>query len=165
MRKKSEAVLTIAAIGLLSIFLWNTLQSNEPSTQEFTLIDIEGNMFTLSDFGGKIVIVEFMATWCGYCKQQIYHFEDVWEKYGDKIIIIFVDVDPSESEETLRTFAKQFPYNEWIWTRDTINLAKSYEVTAIPKTIIIDQNGRLCYSHMGVTAASTLLGEIESLLK
>lgn len=165
MRKKLEVVLIIAVIALLSIFLWNMLQNNEPATQEFTLIDIEGNTFTLSDFGGKIVIVEFMATWCGYCKQQIYHFEDVWEKYSDKIIIIFVDVDPSESEETLRTFAKQFPYDEWIWASDTINLAKSYEVTAIPKTIIIDQNGRLRYSHMGVTATSTLLGEIESLLK
>jgi len=47
----------------------------------------------------------------------------VWEEFGDKIILISIDIDIMESEETLKTFAQEYPYAIWIWARDTAKLS------------------------------------------
>ena len=81
---------------------------NENVAQDFSLTDLKGNVFHLSDFRGKIVVIEFMATWCSYCRQQIVYYEKVWEEYTGKVILIIIDIDARESEDTLRKFASQF---------------------------------------------------------
>lgn len=131
---------------------------------DFSLRDLEGNTFRLSDFRGKVVLLDFMATWCGPCKQQILNFKVVWEEYKDEIILIPIDVDPRESEDTLRNFIQQYPYATWIWARDTANLVEDYDVTDIPKIVIVDQKGYIRYTHTGATTVSTLIEEIEHLL-
>jgi thiol-disulfide isomerase/thioredoxin len=143
---------------------WYLLQPEETVAPDFSLTDLNGNIFRLSDFRGKVVVLDFMATWCGPCRLQIPHFKVVWEKYGSKIVLISIDVDPRESTEVLRAFVQQFPYATWIWTRDTANLAEAYQVTAIPKTVIIDQKGYLMFTHTGVTDASILIQEIDHLM-
>lgn len=76
-----------------------------------------------------------------------------------------INVDPFESEETLRNFANEFPYATWIWAKDSANLLQRYHVTAIPLTVIIDQEGYIRFTHPGISSASILSHEIELLLK
>ncbi len=92
------------------------------------------------------------------------HYGAIWEKYGDAIVLMSIDIDPRESEETLSAFAQEFPYATWIWARDTANLGQAYQVTAIPKTVIIDQDGYIRFTHTGVTPASAFIQEIDQLL-
>jgi len=92
------------------------------------------------------------------------HFGTIWEKYENKIVLMSIDIDPSESAETLRSFAQKFPYATWIWARDTANLAQAYQVMFIPKSVIIDQDGYIRFTHAGVTPASAFIIEIEELL-
>ncbi|MFQ6080713.1 MAG: TlpA family protein disulfide reductase [Candidatus Bathyarchaeia archaeon] len=131
---------------------------------DFSLTDLDGATFRLSDFRGKVVVIDFMATWCGPCRAEMPHYGTIWEKYGDKIVLMSIDVDPRESAEVLRAFADEFPYATWIWARDTANLGQVYQVTAIPKTVIIDQDGYIRFTHVGVTDASTFIQEIDQLL-
>ena len=70
----------------------------------------------------------------------------------------------SSSAETLRSFAQGFPYATWIWARDTANLGQVYQVAGIPKTVIIDQDGHIRFTHTVVTYASTFIEEIDQLL-
>ena len=156
----STAIITISGI-------WFTLQNQEHPgilAPAFSLVDLDGTDFKLVDFWGKIVVVDFVATWCGPCRQQIPHYEEIWEKYRDDIVLMSIDVDIRETEETIRAFAQDFPYSTWIWARDTANIGRDYQVTTIPKTVIIDQEGYIRFEHVDVTNASTFTVEIEKLL-
>jgi thiol-disulfide isomerase/thioredoxin len=105
-----------------------------------------------------------MATWCGPCRLQMPYYEIVWEEFGDKIVIISIDIDVIESEDTLRLFAQEYPYATWIWARDTDYISAAYKITNIPTTVIIDQEGYIRFTHIGVTGSLMLIQEIEELL-
>ena len=162
--QRKGLLLILLAILTVSIPVFWLLNQNETVAQDFTLTDLNGNTFHLSDFKGKIVVLDFMATWCGACKQQILHYDEVWKEYENKLVLIIIDIDLRESEGALRKFSEQFSHSDWIWARDTANLAKSYKITAIPKTVIIDQNGYIRYSHTGVIPLSTFKNIINQLL-
>jgi cytochrome oxidase Cu insertion factor (SCO1/SenC/PrrC family) len=133
---------------------------------DFSLVDLNGKTFRLSDFRGRVVVIDFMATWCGPCRLEMSHLKVVWEKYGNVIVLISISVDPIyDSEERLRDFVRDFPYATWIWAKDTANLVRVYQVTAIPTTIIIDQDGYIRFRYTGLIDSSTLIQEIDKLLR
>jgi thiol-disulfide isomerase/thioredoxin len=131
---------------------------------DFSVTDLDGINFTLSDYIGKVVVINFMATWCGACTSQMPNYGTIHERYGDAITLMTIDIDPRGSEETLRNYSKEFPYATWIWARDTTKLGVLYEVEYIPKTILIDPDGYIRFEHIGVTDSSTFITEIEELL-
>ena len=88
----------------------------------------------------------------------------IWEEYENSIHLISIDVDPSESVNTLKAYMQQFPYASWKWTRDTTNFANTLEVAAIPTIVIMDRNGYTRFTHTGVTDSTTLIREIDSLM-
>ena len=132
----------------------------------FTLTDINGANFSLDDFRGKVVVLDFFATWCGPCKTQMPHLSQICEKYNNsKVVVISISVDPrSDTVEKLKQFASDNNMT-WIVARDTAGVAKNYGVTPIPTLFIIDQKGIVRYVHVGLTPASTLSSEIDSLLE
>ncbi len=130
----------------------------------FSLISLNGDTFHLSDFKGKIVIIDFMATWCVPCRLQMPTYNFLWEKYEDNVVLISIDIDPTESEDILREFVKEFPYATWIWAMDTVNLAAAYQIVAIPKTVIIDQDSYIRFTYTGVADASIFTQEIDRLI-
>ncbi|UCE28977.1 MAG: TlpA family protein disulfide reductase [Candidatus Bathyarchaeota archaeon] len=134
--------------------------------QNFSLTHPNGTSSWLSDFRGKVVIIDFMAVRCPPCKLQLPQLRVIWEEddYSDRIVLMSIDVDPTESVETLGTFAQGFPYATWIWAKDTVNLGRAYQVVYIPKVVIIDRDGYVRFSHIGVTYASTFIEEIDQLL-
>ena len=172
-QRKRKPAFRLLVVFLLPIVIvggsWTILRlssRNQPKTlaPEFTLTDIDNNMFSLSSFRGKIVVLDFMATWCSACNQQIPNLEKIWETYRGDIVIISIDIDLSESTERLRAFTQQYTNATWTWARDVANLVQTYQVTGMPKTVVIDQNGFVRFTHVGVTDSSTLIQEIAQLL-
>ncbi len=131
---------------------------------DFTLVDLEGKSFRLSDYRGKVVIIDFMATLCDPCRVQVSHLGGVWEKYKDRVIIISIDLNPNETPEMLRDFSDQFPYATWIWAKDTENLGYKYGIVSIPTTIVIDQEGYVKARYVWITPNTVLIEEVERLL-
>ena len=169
MRRKILLTLLLCSIILVTVGVWYLIQNKVGSddlteAQDFSLIDLNGNNFSLSLFQGKVVVIDFMATWCGPCRLQMPYYEIVWEEFGDRIVIISIDIDVIESEDTLRLFAQEYPYATWIWARDTDYISAAYKITNIPTTVIIDQEGYIRFTHIGVTGSLTLIQEIEELL-
>jgi thiol-disulfide isomerase/thioredoxin len=133
---------------------------------DFSLRNLQGNYFNLSGFRGKVVLLDFMATWCGPCRQEISQLRIVWEQasYEDKIAVVSIDIDLTENEDVLRAFVQGYSYATWVWAMDSAHLGVVYHVEAIPKTLVIDMAGYVRFTHVGVTYASTLTEEIDRLL-
>jgi len=131
----------------------------------FTLVDINGEQFSLSDHLGKVVLLDFFSTWCGPCIFEIEHLKGLYNRYSpDQLVILSISVDPyTDTVQVLQSFAQ---LNEMTWTvaRDTDNVAYKYGVSPIPHLVIVDAEGYKRRSHIGLTAESTLGSEIDSLV-
>ena len=135
-----------------------------PSAPDFTLTDIRGKTFSLNDFRGKIVIIDFMGATCKPCKDQVVELGSVQRTYGDKVEILSLSVHGGKGmTEELQTFA-DFYNVKWRIAIDVVGAMFSYKITFIPTTIIIDQNSCVRYRHEGVTGAPTIIQEIKTIL-
>lgn len=131
---------------------------------DFSLSDIDGNEFNLSDYRGKVVVLDLMATWCGPCKTEMDHLKTIFNKYNSsEVIIISIGIDSDESNEELQAFKEDYG-DDWIFARDTDNVGGKYNADAIPTIVIIDKNGRVAFEQVGVTSSSLLIEEIDKLL-
>lgn len=110
------------------------------SAPDFTLIDLEGNQVSLSDFRGKTVFVNFWATWCPPCRAEMPEIEAVYQEYKNKDVVV-IGVDIMEPEDVVHRFVEQGGYS-WIFVLDTSGeVAANYRVTAIPTSFFIDREG------------------------
>lgn len=157
--KKLIAVLTVIIIIILAFSVYLMVGKREAKAPDFTLTDTDGKSFKLSDFRGKVVILDFMATWCGPCKELITTLKDVRSAYPE-VIIISIDVDLSESNQKLKDF-KESSNADWIFAIDTDGISAKYDVVGIPKTVIINLKGEIASIDTGSTPYSELSQEIE----
>jgi cytochrome c biogenesis protein CcmG/thiol:disulfide interchange protein DsbE len=132
---------------------------------DFTLKDADGKSVKLSDYKGKVVLLNFWATWCGPCRLEIPWFVELQEKYRDQgfhVIGISVDDPP----EALPPFAKQFKVNyPLVVGVDREDVQKAYgPIFGVPMTFMIGRNGRICMKHVGPASKEQFESEIKSLL-
>jgi peroxiredoxin len=129
---------------------------------DFTLIDIDGHVFSLSDFRGQIVILDFMATWCPRCIAERPHLQAVQTEFGSRLAIVSISI--ADTEDAVRVFRDEHNTN-WTYARDTLNLIATYNVTGTSTLYLIDQDGYIQYQHHAtVVEASVLTSEIHDLL-
>lgn len=154
-------------IALVTIFLinsWYLSQFKVVQGSDFTIPTISGDSFSIGTNRGKVVVINFMATSCPYCRAEIPELKKVWDVYGGKIVMVSISVDPlSDSDGILLAFANSYNAS-WIWARDTVGAVVKYQVTGTPTTVIIDQEGQVKYRHEGFTDASTFLKDLDALV-
>jgi peroxiredoxin len=127
---------------------------------DFTLKDLNGSEVNLSDYLGKNVILNFWATWCGYCKKQLPYLEEVYEKYSDAGLTVLA-VNAMEPHDQAEDYiAKQgFTFPVLLDSNGTVN--QSYCVPALPATMFIDSEGIIRYARAGAFSG---VDEIEAAL-
>jgi thiol-disulfide isomerase/thioredoxin len=126
---------------------------------DFPLVDTEAREFSLSDFRGKYVLLDFFAIWCTPCKMELSHLKDLKHQLGDEIVIISLDVDPEETEQQVKDY-KQANGMDWIVARDTEYLSMPYRVSALPTLVLIDPSGNIVNTYVGVTDETVIMREI-----
>ena len=151
-------------LTIVFIFGANPVVGKEKAPN-FTLVDINGEQFSLSDHVGKVVLLDFFATWCGPCISEIAHLKSLYNEYSpDHLVILSISVDPNyDTVQILQNFAQQ---NEMTWmvARDTANVADKYGVSPIPHLVMVDAEGYKRHDHVGLTGEAILRSEIDSLL-
>jgi peroxiredoxin len=132
---------------------------------EFALKDADGRTVRLSDYRGKVVMLNFWATWCGPCKMEIPWFMDFQRKHKDRgFAIIGVSMD-DEGWEAVKPFVNEFGVNYRIVLGND-EVAQAYGgVEALPTTFFIDREGNIASRHVGLAAKSDFEDDIEQLLQ
>jgi len=116
---------------------------------DFALPDLEGNIVKLSDFEGKVIILDFWATWCPPCVQEIPHFVELYEKYQDNGFQMIGIAISSGSVENVKKFATEHGINYLILMGNREVARKYGRVNAIPTTFLIDREGRIVNKYIG----------------
>jgi peroxiredoxin len=132
---------------------------------DFTLTDIDGAEVRLSDYRGKVILLNFWATWCAPCKIEIPDFVEVYDEYrerGLEILGVLNLDEPSPAE--LRAFAAQFRMNYPIFRASDEFEAANGPIWGLPTTFLIDRQGSICSKHMGPVSKETVEREIKGLL-
>jgi thiol-disulfide isomerase/thioredoxin len=127
------------------------------------LKDPDGKVVKSSDFLGKVVILDFWATWCAPCKAEIPGFIALQKQYGDEgLVVVGVSLD-DQGAATVKRFMAEFGMNYPVVLGD-VTLMQAYRGTAIPTTVIIDRKGNIVARHVGFTPKETFENEIRPLL-
>ena len=112
---------------------------------DFTLTTFDGEQISLSDLEGKIVVLNFWASWCKPCEQEAVDLEAAWRLYQPGGEVFFLGVDWTDTEAKANQYLEKFdityPNGPDLGTR----ISQAYRTTGVPETYIIDQNGTLAY--------------------
>ena len=163
--KKLGIVLAIAILVLAWIALRHRAPNRAGSSKlapDFSVTDLSGRPLRLSDYRGKVVILDFWATWCEPCKQEIPHFVELQSKYPQGLQVIGISMD--DDEEPVRAFQQQYKMNYPV-ALGAPKLADQYGgVLGLPITFVIDREGRIASRHIGATDPAVFEAEIRRLL-
>lgn len=140
-KTKSEEHKKIAS-NILSSF--KKLEPGKPAP-DFTLKDKNGKEVSLSDFKGKYVYLDFWATWCGPCLQEMKVVPELHKAYGNKIVFISISID--DDIEKMKTFLEKNPKYEWIFLyTGKSKLKDEYEIRTVPSYFLIGPDGNFVES-------------------
>jgi cytochrome c biogenesis protein CcmG/thiol:disulfide interchange protein DsbE len=133
----------------------------------FVLKDSSGRDFNLASQKGKVILLDFWATWCPPCKVEIPWFVEFQQKYGPQgLVVIGVSVDDPPSK--LKPFGDQYKVNYPLLVgdgRDDIKGPRGYNAAwGLPKTFVIGRDGKICKTHIGLSVKEHFEQQIKSLL-
>ena len=115
---------------------------------DFALKGSSGQNLRLSELRGQVVMINFWASWCGPCRQEMPHLEALYQRYeslGFELLGINVEQDRRQADQMLRDIDVSFP----ILFDDGNEVSELYNVIAMPSTILIDRDGRIRHIHHG----------------
>ena len=160
--------LIIGALIFASVsFRAHALEVGDTAPQ-FSLIDSEGASVQLADFDGKLIYLDFWASWCGPCRQSFPWMNDMHAKYSNKgLSIVAVNVDQKTSDA--EAFLKDFSPNFTVLLDSKGKTPALYEVPVMPTSFLISPEGKVLFKHIGfqmskmATVESEISSEIEAL--
>ena len=162
---------TLAGVLLLAttlLILEVGSSHGQPVAPNFTLTDLNRRRFALSDFRGRIVLMDFFATWCRPCREEIPHLKALSKAYpNDTLMIISIDVDPIlDTELAVRKWVQEYEMT-WIVvppSMDSAGVANKYQVIEIPTLILVDQEGYIRERYVGLTEERILRSRIDVII-
>jgi peroxiredoxin len=158
--------LTCLVTGVLVATLPAGAVVQSGAAPDFTLHAVNGPNLRLQEQRGRVVLVNFWATWCGPCRQEMPHLNRLYQKYrasGFVLLGVNVDEDPKAAAGVVAKLGVNFPV-----LLDTDKaVSKRYDLATMPSTVLIDRDGRVRYVHLGYKDGyeSTYDEQIRQLLK
>jgi len=173
---------TLATVGALALALltlpadpWSSLgafaaggscpANAKPANLNFTLKDLNNKDVKLSSFKGKVILLDFWATWCGPCKVEIPWFIEFQNKYKQQGLEV-IGVVTEDTLDKAKPFAAQWKMNYTILQgneRDDVDEAFG-PMYGLPVTVLISRDGKICGKHIGLSGKDIFEKEIKSLL-
>jgi peroxiredoxin len=151
--RRPARALRIAACAVFAVVAASASSAIAPATPapDFTLRAMSGPSLHLKEQRGRVVMVNFWATWCAPCRQEMPHLNRLYDKYraaGFVLLGVNVDEDNAKAAEVATKLGVTFP----ILLDSEKTVSKLYDVSTMPSTMIIDREGRVRYVHRGYLA-------------
>ena len=155
--------------ALLSVFAVSTMAASDLAGQlapDFALKSATGENLRLSEYRGDVVMINFWATWCGPCRQEMPLLDELFNRYervGFNLLGVNIDDDSRRAMQMVEDLGISFP----VLFDDTKAVSKLYQVEAMPVTVIVDREGTVRYVHHGYKPGyeEYYLTEIRTLLR
>ncbi|HEY64624.1 MAG TPA: TlpA family protein disulfide reductase [Caldilineae bacterium] len=155
-------------LALLALMGWGIVRTaagpvDSGMAPDFTLTTFQGETVTLSELRGKVVVINFWASWCPPCREEAPYLERTWRAYRDKGVV-FIGVDYADTEKKALAYIEEFdityPNGPDIGTK----ISQAYRIRGVPETFFVDKRGRLRGVHIGPLKPPQLEQKIEELL-
>ena len=186
MKNKILKLILVGVLGTLGFFLLfsqeikfslsqkealNKVLGDINRAPDFTLTAMNDSIYTLSKLEGKVVLINFWATWCGPCRMEIPEFNEMHKSYHERGLEI-LGISVSDNKKQLKNFAKSFAVNYPLLyggAREMNKIMKDYGgVYAVPSSFLVGKNGNIVWSYPGAILKNydpqtfaTLVYEIE----
>jgi len=122
--------------------------ASKPRAPDFALVDEDGDIHRLSDYKGKPVILNFWATWCPPCREEIPSMNRAWKKIKDEGIEM-IAINVGEDEDTIFAFTAEYPIDFQVLLDESGEMMKKWPVKGLPTTFILDIRGHIVYRATG----------------
>jgi len=135
-------------------------KTKEPAPR-FSATTTRGEKFNNDSVKGKVVLLEFWTTWCGYCLQEAGFVDRINDAYAGKDLIILA-INVGESKKTVKKYLEQHPRTTRIVLTDDTNLAAMFEAKVYPIYVVIDRDGNIAGEQRGAAGEGALRGLLAS---
>ena len=131
---------------------------NSVQAPDFTVYDVQGQAWRLSDFRGKPIVLNFWATWCGPCKKEMPDFNEKYLELGDKVQFLMVNVTDGvrDTVENASALMAEKGYQFPVFYDTQLEASNLYGVNALPSTFFIDKEGNVVLWGEGMLTAENL---------
>ena len=166
-------IVAVAAFGILLALLglvgWGLARAQRGQVQQglapdFTLTTFDGKQVALKDLRGKVVVVNFWASWCQPCRQEAAYLEQTWRKYKDQDVVL-IGVDYVDTEPNALAYLKEFDITYYNGPDLGTKISQAYGIKGVPETFYVARNGELRGLKIGPMEAPELDQKIEELLQ
>ena len=138
-------------------------QQSAKTAADFSLIDLNGHKLSLADHKGKVILLDFWASWCVPCQAEIPRFIEWQKKYGAQGFQV-IGLSMDDDSKAAKLFSRRYNLNYPV-AMGSEKIAESYGgVLGLPANIIIDREGRIVAKHVGETDLNSMEAEIKSQL-
>jgi thiol-disulfide isomerase/thioredoxin len=136
----------------------------KPAALDITLKDMNGADVHLASFKGKVLLINFWATWCGPCKAEIPDLVALQKQYGQDLQVLGISVD--DDAKDMQPYAESFQMNYPVLVgKEREDVEKAYgPFLGIPQSFVVGRDGKICYKHAGIASKAKFEQEIKSLL-
>ncbi|HEY8499641.1 MAG TPA: TlpA disulfide reductase family protein [Clostridia bacterium] len=133
---------------------------------DFTVYDREGSKVNLSDFYGKPIIINFWATWCPYCVEEMPLFEEKYKEYGDKVNFLMIDAadGQTETKEKGEKFIEDGGFTFPVYFDTDGDASYTYQAYSLPTSVFIDADGHIIAYQPGMLTPEMLQKGIDLIL-
>jgi len=134
----------------------------------FTFKDVQGRSVTLSDYKGKVILLDFWATWCPPCRKEIPGYIELYNTYKSRgLMVIGVSMDEADDIADVKKYVAQvkMDYPVLLGAGLEADLKPSFGELPLPTSFVLARDGRICARHDGLTAKEQVEHEITALLQ
>ena len=155
-----QAVMFVGVIALILLFAFGLrargeAQPSSGATPDFTLSSFEGQPITPAELRGKVVVINFWASWCPPCRDEAPFLQRTWQQYKDRGVV-FIGVDYVDSETATKAYLKEFGITYFNGPDIGSAISQRYRIKGVPETYFVGKDGNLYGNALGPIARDSV---------